>query len=282
MSSHGSEKSRRMTVPAFRARKGGAPLVCLTAYTHPMAQLLDPHCDMILVGDSLAMVVHGEDSTVPLDLDLMIAHARAVRRGVKQALLAVDLPFGSFEASPAQAFETSARVMKETGAQAVKLEGGTELADTIRFLVERGVPVVGHVGLQPQNVHLYGGYGAHGRDRSEWQPILDDAYAVADAGAFALVVEGVAEPLARAMTEAVDIPVIGIGASPACDGQILVTEDMLGLFPWNPKFVKRYAALGDEISRAVAAYAGDVRARRFPESAQTYALKRGGDDEHGG
>ncbi|MBB4210254.1 ketopantoate hydroxymethyltransferase [Rhodothalassium salexigens DSM 2132] len=266
----------RMTVPRFRARKRGEPLVCLTAYTYPMARLLDPLCDLLLVGDSLAMVVHGLDSTVPLDLDLLLAHARAVRRGAETALMVVDLPFGSYEASPTQAFETACRVMKETGAQAVKLEGGTAQAATVRFLVDRGIPVMGHVGLRPQSVHLYGGYGAHGRNREDWQPIIDDAYAVADAGAFGVVVEGVAEPLAREITEALAVPVIGIGASAACDGQVLVIDDMLGMFDRAPKFVKRYAALGDEITRAVSAYAEDVRARRFPGPDQTYGLKDDG------
>lgn len=268
--------SKPITVPALAARKGGEPIVCLTAYTAPMARLLDPHCDLLLVGDSIGMVLYGFDSTLPVTLDMMIAHGAAVVRGASRALVAVDLPFSSYEESPEQAYRTASRVLQETGAAAVKLEGGRPMAPTIRFLTERGIPVLAHVGLTPQTVHALGGFGARGRDEKDWQPIIDDALAVADAGAFATVVEGVAEPLARKITEVAPNPIIGIGASPACDGQILVTEDMLGLFPWNPKFVKRYADLGGNIERAVEDYAAEVRARTFPGEKQTYAMKRGG------
>jgi 3-methyl-2-oxobutanoate hydroxymethyltransferase len=264
-------RSRGMTVAAFRRRKGGEPLVCLTAYTTPMARLLDPSCDLLLVGDSLGMVVYGLASTVPVTLDMMIAHGAAVVRGAGNALVIVDLPFGSYQESPAQAFRTSARVMAETGCAGVKLEGGQEMAETIAFLVARGVPVFGHVGLQPQSVHVYGGYGARGKAEGEADRIVADARAVADAGAFAMVVEGVVEPLARRLTEAVPVPTIGIGASAACDGQILVCDDLLGLFgDFRPKFVKQYAQLAVTIEAAGRAYADDVRARRFPGPEQVY------------
>lgn len=265
---------RRITVPQIAARKGGEPIVCLTAYTAPMARLLDPHCDLLLVGDSVGMAVYGMDTTLGVTLDMIANHGRAVMRGSARALVALDMPFGSFETSPAQAFESAARLLAETGAQAVKLEGGTAMAPTVRFLVERGIPVIGHVGLRPQSVHAIGGYAAQGREEAQWDAIIADAVAVAEAGAFATVVEGVAEPLARKITETVSNPVIGIGASAACDGQILVTEDMLGLFDFAPRFVKRYGALAQTISDAVAAYGADVKARRFPGAAQTYAMRR--------
>ncbi|MFO1189829.1 MAG: 3-methyl-2-oxobutanoate hydroxymethyltransferase [Alphaproteobacteria bacterium] len=258
-------QDRRMTVPDLRARKGGTPIVSLTAYTTPMAKALDPHCDFILVGDSLGMVLYGFDSTLPVTLDMMIAHGAAVVRGAKRACVLVDMPFGSYQESPAQAFRNSARVMAETGCAGVKLEGGVEMAETIAFLVQRGVPVLAHVGLTPQSVNALGGFRSQGRTMDEAERIMKDACAIAEAGAFAVVVEGTIEPVARAITEKIAIPTIGIGASPACDGQILVTEDLVGLFAdFTPKFVKRYAELGAEIDKAAAAYADDVRARRFP------------------
>lgn len=264
-------RTRGMTVSAFGRRKGGEPLVCLTAYTTPMARLLDPSCDLLLVGDSLGMVVHGLPSTVPVTLELMVAHGAAVVRGASQALVAVDMPFGSYQESPAQAFRNAARVMAETGCAAIKLEGGSVMAETIAFLTARGVPVLAHIGLQPQSVHAYGGYAARGRADAEAERILADAKAVTEAGAFAVVVEGVVEPLARRITEAVPIPTIGIGASSACDGQILVTEDALGLFAdFVPRFVKRYADLAGVIGEAARSYAEDVRARRFPGPEHTY------------
>jgi 3-methyl-2-oxobutanoate hydroxymethyltransferase len=260
-----------MTVAAFSRRKGGQPLVCLTAYTTPMARLLDPACDLLLVGDSLGMVVYGLPSTVPVTLDLMVAHGAAVVRGAAQALVVVDLPFGSYQESPVRAFRSAARVMAETGCAAVKLEGGAVMAETVAFLTARGVPVLGHVGLQPQSVNAYGGYGARGRAEAEAERILEDARAVAAAGAFAIVVEGVVEPLARRITEAVPVPTIGIGASAACDGQILVSEDAFGLFAdFTPRFVKRYADLAATVSEAARAYAEDVRARRFPGPEHVY------------
>lgn len=255
----------RITVPEIRARKGGEPIVCLTAYSASIAQRLDPHVDLLLVGDSLGMVLYGFESTLSVTVDMMIAHGAAVRRGSRRACLVVDMPFGTYQESPAAAFRTAARLMTETGCSAVKLEGGREMAETIAFLTARGIPVMGHVGLVPQSVHSLGGFRARGREEAQAEAILADARAVAEAGAFSIVLEGMVEPLARSITEAVDVPTIGIGASPACDGQVLVTDDLVGLFgDFTPKFVKRYAELGDAIGEAAAAYAADVRARRFP------------------
>ncbi len=245
----------------------------LTAYTMRMAQLLDPHCDMLLVGDSLGQVIYGLPSTIPVTLEMMCAHGAAVVRGSWHALVAVDMPFGSYEVSPADAFAAAARVMKETGCAAVKLEGGEAMAETISFLTGRGIPVIGHVGLTPQAVNVLGGYGARGRDAAEADKILRDARAVADAGAFAIVVEGVLEQIATDVAKAVAPPVIGIGASTECDGQVLVTEDMLGLFERTPRFVKRYDDLATRIGEAAATYAAEVRERRFPTADQTYRPK---------
>ena len=265
----------RNTVPELRARKGGEPIVCLTAYTTPIARRLDPHCDLLLVGDSLGMVLYGFETTLPVTLDMMIAHGAAVRRGSRRACLVVDMPFGSYQESPPAAFRAAARVMAETGCSAVKLEGGREMAETIGFLTARGVPVMGHVGLMPQSVSSLGGYRARGQDQEQCEQILADADAVAAAGAFAMVLEGTVEPLSRAVTERIAIPVIGIGASPACDGQILVTEDLIGLFgEFTPKFVKRYAEVGEAIAEAAAAYAADVRARRFPGAEHVFSARR--------
>ena len=262
--------SKRQTPRELAARKGDVPLVCLTAYTTPMARLLDPLADLLLVGDSLSMVVYGFDTTLPVTLKMMIAHGGAVMRGSRHACVVVDLPWGSYQESPAQAFRNAARVLAESGAAAVKLEGGEAMAESIRFLVERGIPVLGHIGLQPQSVNATG-FRARGRTADEAEQILADARAVAAAGAFAVVVEGTAEPVARAVTAAIDVPTIGIGASAACDGQILVSEDMLGLFSdFPPRFVKRYAELAPAITAAAAAYAEDVRARRFPGPEHVY------------
>ena len=267
------DEIKRLTAPDIRARKGGEPIVCLTSYHAHTAQLLDRHCDLILVGDSLGMVMHGLETTVPVTLDMMILQGLAVMRGSKQALVVVDMPFGSYEASKEQAFMSAARVMKETGCGAIKLEGGRRMAETIAFLVERGVPVMGHIGLTPQSINTIGSFRAQGRNESDWGPIEEDARAVAQAGAFSVVIEAVAEPLARGISAAVQIPTIGIGGSVACDGQILVLEDMLGLSPRVPKFVKRYAELGPSIEAAVAAYAADVRARAFPGTEHVYPLR---------
>ncbi len=275
MSSHRQEKVRRLAAPDITARKGGTPIVCLTAYTAPMAELLDEHCDLLLVGDSVGMVVHGLPNTVGVTLEMMILHGQAVMRGARKAMVVVDMPFGSYEGSADVAYANAARLMKETGAQAVKVEAGPTIVDNIDYLVKRGIPVMGHVGLRPQAVLVDGGFKAKGKGAEERQRILDDAKATAEAGAFAIVVEGVAEGLAREITAAVDVPTIGIGASAGCDGQILVTDDMLGLFDWTPKFVRRYGDLRGEIGRAVAGYADDVRARRFPGPAEIYFSKAG-------
>ncbi len=258
-------RTQRITVPALQARKGGEPIVCLTAYTTPMAQRLDPHVDLLLVGDSLGMVLYGFESTLPVTVDMMIAHGAAVRRGSQRACLVVDMPFGSYQESPAAAFRGAARIMAETGCSAVKAEGGREMAETITYLTSRGIPVMAHVGLMPQSVHSLGGYRARGRDQAQAQDIIDDAEAVVAAGAFSLVIEGTVESVARTITQRVPVPTIGIGASPACDGQVLVIDDVIGTFSdFTPKFVRRYAEVGDRITEAVAAYAADVRARRFP------------------
>jgi len=264
---------KRLTVPAIRKRKGGEPLVMLTAYTVRMAQLLDPHCDILLVGDSLGQVIYGLPSTLPVTLDMMCAHGAAVVRGSYHAVVVIDMPFGSYEASPQTAFASAARIMAETGAAAVKLEGGTAMAPTVAFLSERGIPVMGHVGLTPQAVNALGGYGARGRSEAEQAKILADARAIADAGAFAIVAEGVLEPLARTITTEVACPIIGIGASAQCDGQVLVTEDMLGLFERTPRFVKTFDDMAGRISAAVETYARDVRSRTFPGVEQTYLPK---------
>jgi 3-methyl-2-oxobutanoate hydroxymethyltransferase len=268
---------KRLTVPAIRRQKGGVPLVMLTAYTVRTAQLLDPHCDMLLVGDSLGQVIYGLPSTVPVTLEMMAAHGAAVVRGSYHAVVVIDMPFGSYEASPEKAFESAAWLLKQTGAAAVKLEGGAAMAPTVRFLAERGIPVVGHVGLTPQAVNMLGGYGARGRTEAEAARIVADATAIAEAGAFCIVIEGVVEPIAIAITEAVACPTIGIGASARCDGQVLVTEDMLGLFEKTARFVKRYDDLGTRIAAAAAAYADEVRTRAFPDAGQIYAPRPAGD-----
>ncbi len=258
-------KMTRISVPDLVARKGQEKIVCLTAYTAPMARMLDPHVDLLLVGDSLGNVIYGFDSTLPVTLDMMIAHGAAVRRGSEHACLVVDLPFGSYQESAEQAFRNAARLMKETGCSAVKLEGGRDLAATVEFLVKRGIPVMGHVGLMPQSVHALGGYRARGRATDEAAGVMADAVAIAEAGAFSIVVEGVLEQVAQAITARVPVPTIGIGASADCDGQVLVTEDMVGLFgAFKPRFVKRYAELSDEIESAVANYAAEVRTSVFP------------------
>jgi 3-methyl-2-oxobutanoate hydroxymethyltransferase len=268
---------KRMTAPALRARKVDGkteqPIVALTAYTMRMAQLLDEHCDLLLVGDSLGQVIYGLPSTVPVTLEMMIAHGAAVVRGSWHALVAVDMPFGSYEGSPEQAFDACSLVMKETGCAAVKLEGGAAMAPTVRFLTERGIPVIGHVGLTPQAVNILGGYGARGRGDAEAKKIRADADAIADAGAFAIVLEGVMEDLATSIARDVDVPIIGIGASAQCDGQILVTDDMLGLFERTPRFVKRYDNLAEQIGNAAKSYADEVRSRAFPSADQTYRPK---------
>lgn len=266
--------ARRLTVRDIQSRKGAEPVVCLTAYTTPMARMLDPHVDLLLVGDSLGMVLYGLPTTLGVTLDMMIAHGQAVVRGSTRAMVVVDMPFGSVQESPALAFRHAARVLAETSAAAVKIEGGREMAETIAFLVARGVPVMGHVGLRPQMVHALGGFRAQGRGDAEAEGLVDDARAVAEAGAFSMVVEGTVEDVAARLTETVAVPTIGIGASVACDGQVLVTEDVLGLFTdFTPRFVRRYADLAGAVEEAAAAYAADVRARRFPGPEHTFAAK---------
>ena len=267
------QEIRRLTAPDIRARKGGDPIVSLTSYHAHTARLADKYCDVILVGDSLGMVMHGLETTLPVTLDMMILQGHAVMRGSKQALVVVDMPFGSYETSKEQAFTSAARVLKETGCGAIKLEGGVRMAETIRFLTERGVPVMAHVGLTPQAINTIGSFRAQGREESDWAPIEADAKAVSDAGAFSVVIEAVAEPLARKITADIPIPTIGIGASPACDGQVLVMEDMLGLTPRVPKFVKRYGDLGPGIEAAIKGYADEVRSRAFPAADHVYPLK---------
>ena len=264
---------KRLTIPALRKAKGGTPLVMLTAYTVRTAQLLDPHCDLLLVGDSLGQVIYGLPSTVPVTLEMMAAHGAAVVRGSYHSVVIIDMPFGSYEASPEKAFESAAWLLKQTGAAGVKLEGGAAMAPTVRFLVERGIPVMGHVGLTPQAVNVLGGYGARGRTPEEAAKIVADASAIADAGAFAIVIEGVVEPIAVEITQKVACPTIGIGASALCDGQVLVAEDMLGLFERTARFVKRYDDLAGRISAAAATYAAEVRSRAFPGGEQIYAPK---------
>ena len=282
MSTPANPKTRPISIPDLRARKGGEPIVSLTAYTTPMAKALDAHMDFLLVGDSLGMVLYGFDSTLQVTLDMMIAHGAAVVRGAERTCVIVDMPFGTYEASPEIAFQSAAQVLAETGCAAVKLEGGVEMAETIAFLAERGIPVLAHIGLTPQSVNALGGFRVQGRDAASSEKIRADAQAIAQAGAFTVVIEGVTEPVAREITSQIDIPTIGIGASAACDGQILVTEDMVGLFSdYTPKFVKRYAELGTNLEAAAEAYARDVRSRIFPgpehcfDASPTALLKTG-------
>jgi 3-methyl-2-oxobutanoate hydroxymethyltransferase len=264
--------AKQLTPPAIKARKGGEPIACITSYTASMTGLVDPHVDLILVGDSLAMTIYGMTSTVGVSVEMMIAHGRAVAKTARHACVVVDLPFGSYEESPAQGFRTAAKVMGDTGCAAVKLEGGAAMAETIHFLTQRGVPVMAHIGLTPQSVNALGGYGVRGRGATEAAAILADAQAVAGAGAFSVVIEKTAEPLAREITARIDIPTIGIGASSACDGQILVIDDVVGLFTaFRPKFVKRYAETATAIQAAIQEYAADVRARRFPGLEHTFS-----------
>jgi len=265
--------AKRTTAPEIGARKGGAPIVALTAYHAHTAAIADKYVDFLLVGDSLGMVMHGFESTLPVPLDLMIMHGRAVMRGAKRSLVVVDMPFGSYEESPAQAFHNAAKVIKECECGAIKLEGGRRMAETIRFLSERGIPVMAHIGLTPQSINMLGGYKTQGRSREEWAAIEEDARMVAEAGAFAVVLEAIAEPLAAKITKAIAIPTIGIGASAACDGQILVMEDMLGLSPKVAKFVKEFGEVGKAIEKAIAAYAEEVRTRSFPAPGNTYEVK---------
>jgi 3-methyl-2-oxobutanoate hydroxymethyltransferase len=265
---------KRVTAPDIMARKGGAPIVSLTSYHAHTAAIADKYCDVLLVGDSLGMVMHGYETTVPVTLELMIMHGRAVTRGAKRALVVVDMPFGSYEESPSVAFRNAARVMKECDCGAVKLEGGVRMGETIRYLVDRGIPVMAHIGLTPQSINTLGGFKSQGRELAQWAALEADAKAVSDAGAFSVVLEAIAEPLAARISAAIPIPTIGIGASAACDGQILVMEDMLGLSPRVPKFVREFGKVGEAIENAIKAYAEHVRDRAFPGAEHTYAMKK--------
>lgn len=267
---------QRFTVPSLASRKGGGgdPIVCLTSYHAHTARLIDPYVDVLLVGDSLGMVIYGMESTLGVTLEMMIAHGAAVVRGSERALVVVDMPFGTYEESPAVAFRNAAKIIRETGCQAVKIEGGQSMAETISYMRQRGIPVMAHVGLTPQSVNVMGGFKTQGRTREEWAGLEADAAAVAEAGAFSVVLEGMAAPLADKITSALAIPTIGIGASSACDGQVLVLEDMLGLSPEVPRFVKEYASLGAQIAGAAEAYARDVRTRSFPAEHHTYGMKK--------
>lgn len=265
---------KKMTIRDIAGRKGGEPIVCLTTYSAALTRLIDPHADLLLVGDSLATAQHGFDTTVQITLDQMIFHTQSAMRAGPTSVVIVDMPFGCYEASPQAAFASAARIMKETGADGVKLEGGEKMAPTIRFLTENGIPVLAHIGLLPQSINATGGYRVVGRSGAEEERLRRDAKAIEEAGAFAVVMEGMVEPVARHLTGMLKIPTIGIGASSACDGQVLVTDDLLGLFDWTPKFVRRYANLRETITEAVAAYAGDVRSRSFPAEAETYPVKK--------
>lgn len=265
--------NNKLSVLDIAARKGGEPVVCLTAYSGNMAEMLDEHVDVLLVGDSVGMVLYGMESTLGVSLDTMINHGKAVAAAAKHALVVIDMPFGSYQESPAQAFRNCAKVLGDTGAAAIKLEGGVEMAPTIKFLVERGVPVMAHIGLKPQSMNTHGGFKAQGRDQDQWDSFIADGIAVADAGAFATVIESVAEPLAKKITETVENVTIGIGASKHCDGQIVVSEDMLGFNVWSPKFVKRYADVAGVITGAVENYAKDVKSRNFPNPENTFTMK---------
>ncbi|MDE2184593.1 MAG: 3-methyl-2-oxobutanoate hydroxymethyltransferase [Alphaproteobacteria bacterium] len=267
-------QTKRITVPEIKAHKNAKPVVCLTCYHAHTARLLDEHVDLMLVGDSVGMVMHGMETTLGVTLDMMILHGKAVMRGSKRALVVVDMPFGSYEESPQIAFRNAARVISETGCQAIKLEGGARMGETVRYLADRGIPVMGHIGLTPQRIQIFGGFRTQGRTEAEWPAIEADAKAVAEAGAFSVVLEGMAEPLAAKITREIAIPTIGIGASAQCDGQILVMEDMLGLNPNPPKFVRQYASMGPDIEAAVKAYAAEVRARTFPGKENVYSMKK--------
>lgn len=273
-STPGGPATKRLMAPDITAKKGVMPIVSLTSYHAHTAAIADKYCDFLLVGDSLGMVMHGFETTVPVTLDLMIMHGKAVVRGAKRSLIVVDMPFGSYEESPSVAFRNAARVMKETDCGAVKLEGGRHMGETISYLVERGIPVMAHIGLTPQSINVIGGFKAQGREEVQWAAIEEDARAVAEAGAFSVVLEAMAEPLAARITKAIDIPTIGIGASAACDGQILVMEDMLGLSPRVPKFVKEFGSIGAAIEGAIAGYSEEVLNRTFPQAEHTYAMKK--------
>lgn len=265
---------KRRTVPELMAYKGSKKIACLTAYSAPIARLIDPALDLILVGDSTAMVGYAMPDTLSITLQQMADHGAAVVRSTQQACVVIDMPFGSYQVSPAQAFESAAFLLARSGATAVKIEGGAPLADTTRFLVERGVPVLAHVGLMPQYVNTMGGFKAQGMDVDAAERILADAKAHEAAGAFAVVIEGVAESLGRRITEELSIPTIGIGASPACDGQVLVIEDILGLSGDRiPRFAKKFGDAASVIRDAAQRYADEVRSGDFPALEHCFGVK---------
>lgn len=269
----------RISAETLRARKGGVPIVCLTAYTYPVARLLDDHVDLLLVGDSVAMVLHGHKTTLGASLEMMIAHGQAVMRGSAKACVVVDMPAGSYEKSAAQAVASARRIVEETGCQAVKLEGGVDVAGQIAAIVASGIPVMGHIGLQPQSVEKDGGYKIKGRTPENVAALMRDADAVEKAGAFSLVIEGTVETVAADLTRRIAIPTIGIGASSDCDGQILVIDDMIGLTVDRvPKFVKEYADLRSVVADAAAHYAAEVRSRTFPGPGHVFSAKAGKDN----
>ena len=276
MSSANAIKIKRITVPDLMGRKGSkTPIVGIAAYSAPMAKIVDQHVDYILVGDSLGMVIYGLPSTLSVSIDMMINHGAAVVRGSRRACVVVDLPFGSYQKSPEQAFETATRILQTTGCAAVKIEGGIIMAETVSFLVERGIPVMGHIGMTPQSVNTLGGYGAQGRTQESADRLLLDAQAVSEAGAFSVVIESVVVKTARDIGKQIGVPTIGIGASVDCDGQVLVADDLLGIFDeFKPRFVKQYANLREEIAHAVGQYAEDVRSHQFPGPEHLYNAKK--------
>ncbi|MFC4258100.1 3-methyl-2-oxobutanoate hydroxymethyltransferase [Marinobacter lacisalsi] len=271
MSIHTTNK--RMTIPLIRSMKGGEKIVSLTAATKWMSQMIDPVSDLTIVGDSLGMVSYGLESTLQVTLEMMILHGAAVVRGAKRACVVVDMPFGSYQESPRQAFQNASRIVRETGAQGVKIEGGKEMAETVGFLVDRGIPVMPHIGLMPQHVHAMGGFKAQGLTENAGKKLIEDAKVLCEAGGFSLLVEGTSETVARQITESVRIPTIGIGASPCCDGQVLVTEDLLGLFSdYTPKFVKQYADLGTQIKSALERFGKEVQEGEFPDLSRCFGV----------
>jgi len=270
---------KRLTADEIKSSKGDRKLTCLTAYTAPMASMLGAHSDMLLVGDSVGMVLHGMENTLGVTLDMMILHGQAVMRGVHAsdvpAFVIVDMPYGSYEGSKHDALANATRIMDETGAHAVKLEGGQDMAGTIAHLVQHGVPVMGHIGLQPQSVEKEGGYRIKGRSDDEITRLIEDAKAIEAAGVFSFVLEGTVENAAQLVTQSCSVPVIGIGASNSCDGQVLVSDDMLGMHTGHvPKFVKQYKKLSDDIDAAAAQYVAEVQSGVFPAQQHLYGVKK--------
>lgn len=270
-----SKNQSRISVADIQGHKNKPePLVCLTAYSAPMAEILDPHCDLLLVGDSMGTALYGMENTLGVTLDMMIAHTKAVMRGSSRAFILADMPYGTYEGSPAAALENAKRLMGETGCSAVKLEGDGTLTSTVEYLVAHDIPVMAHIGLRPQMVVKEGGYKIKGKTKEQAQTLLSDAKDFEQAGAFCILIEGTIEPVSAMITREISLPTIGIGASPACDGQILVIDDMLGMLSTRPaKFVKHYGDLKNDIASMAAAYAAEVRARTFPAAEHVYTVK---------